>query len=416
MPGSIIELGNNKFKLIVSCGYKNGPQVRRCKTVEARTKAAANKKLAVFYAQVQAEMKKKQGQNVRPAGRTKLSVADLIDVWSEKYGSTLSPTTAQSDKINIKNNILPYIGKHQADAIKADDVLWLIAELRKRPKMRAPSKKLSETTVHSVYKLLRSIYNRGIEWGLVDRNPCEEIPVYQRPKPAESKTPFYQYDEFKRFMQAVRELKDTPTNVKQKLLLFLAFQDVCRRGEMYALTWDRVDFDQSVFKIEESSYYVPGQGINTKDPKTKSSKRELAFGTRIRELFLKHKENQEAHLKSRNLKNPQNWIFVRTRGIKPGENVKILDLSSFYNWLQDFIARNNFNHMTVHGWRHMGATYSLARGVDLGTVKGNMGHSDLKTTSRYLHPITVAKKGAAREMDNLIDETITPNDEINSQR
>ncbi len=63
----------------------------------------------------------------------------------------------------------------------------------------------------------------------------------------------------------------------------------------------------------------------------------------------------------------------------------------------------------------MGATYSLARGVDLGTVKDNMGHSDLKTTSRYLHPITVAKKGAAKEMDNLIDETITANDEINSQ-
>lgn len=249
MPGSIVELGNNKYKLVVSCGYKNGPQVRRCKTVEARTKAAVNKKLAVFYAQVQAEMQKKQRQNVRPAVRTKMTVTDLIDVWTEKYGSTLSPTTAQSDKINIKNNILPYIGKRQADAIKADDVLWLIAELRNRPKMRDPTKKLSETTVHSVYKLLRSIYNRCIEWGLVDKNPCEEIPVYQRPKPAESKTPFYQYDEFKRFMQAVRELKDTPTNVKQKLLLFLAFQDVCRRGEMYALTWDRVDFEQSVFKI-----------------------------------------------------------------------------------------------------------------------------------------------------------------------
>ena len=126
MPGSIVELGNNKYKLVVSCGYKNGPQVRRCKTVEARTKAAVNKKLAVFYAQVQAEMQKKQRQNVRPAVRTKMTVTDLIDVWTEKYGSTLSPTTAQSDKINIKNNILPYIGKRQADAIKADDGGWLI--------------------------------------------------------------------------------------------------------------------------------------------------------------------------------------------------------------------------------------------------------------------------------------------------
>lgn len=48
MPGSIVELGNNKYKLVVSCGYKNGPQVRRCKTVEARTKAAVNKNLQYF--------------------------------------------------------------------------------------------------------------------------------------------------------------------------------------------------------------------------------------------------------------------------------------------------------------------------------------------------------------------------------
>ena len=163
MPGSIVELGNNKYKLIVSCGYKNGPQVRRCKTVEARTKAAVNKKLAVFYAQVQAEMQKKQRQNVRPAVRTKMTVTDLIDVWTEKYGSTLSPTTAQSDKINIKNNILPYIGKRQADAIKADDVLWLIAELRNRPKMRDPTKKLSETIpyINCCAQFITAVLNGG---------------------------------------------------------------------------------------------------------------------------------------------------------------------------------------------------------------------------------------------------------------
>ena len=419
MPGSKQYLGNNKWKLTVSCGYQDGPQKRRCKTIEVRTEAAADKQLAVFYAEVQAELKKAKKLNMLPViepiikpeiAPVKLTVVDMIDIWSEKYGKFLGGTTVQSNTSNITNNIIPYIGDEDAAAITANDVLGVIAELRKRPKQREPDKLLAETTVYSTFKLLRSIYNKCIEWKLLVRNPCEEVPVRLRPKPDDSETPFYQYEELSQFMQAVRELKDTPTNVKQKLLLFLAFQDVCRRGEMYALTWDRIDFEHNTLKIEESAYYVPSKGIRTKEPKTKSSKRQLVFGDKIKNLFLKHKENQEAHLKRRKLYNPNNWIFVRTRGIKPGEDVKILDVSSFYSWLQDFNKRNNFSHMTVHGWRHMGASYSLARGVDIGTVRDNMGHSDLKTTSRYIHPITEAKKSAAHEMDNLVEEALNKND------
>lgn len=300
MPGSKKYLGNNKWKLIISCGCKDGAQKRRCKTIQAKTEAAAEKELALFYTLVKAEQKKIVRRNILPIlgpERLKLSVADMIKIWSERYGNTLSKTTVQSNKSNIVNNIIPYIGNKEAAAIEGDDVLWLLEELRNRAKQREPDKLLTETTVYSTFKLLRSIYNKAIEWRLLINNPCEDVQVHQRPKPDDSETPFYQFDELSMFMQAVRELKDTPTNVKQKLLLFLAFQDVCRRGEMYALTWDRIDFEHNVLKIEESAYYVPGEGIQTKEPKTKSSKRQLVFGERVKELFIKHKENQEAHLK-----------------------------------------------------------------------------------------------------------------------
>ena len=57
----------------------------------------------------------------------------------------------------------------------------------------------------------------------------------------------------------------------------------------------------------------------------------------------------------------------------------------------------------------MGASYSLAKGIDIGTVRDNMGHSNLKTTSRYVHPITAAKKDAAKEMDHLVEEALNEN-------
>ena len=87
MPGSKKYLGNNKWKLIISCGCKDGAQKRRCKTIQAKTEAAAEKELALFYTLVKAEQKKIVKRNILPIlgpERLKLSVADIIKIWSER--------------------------------------------------------------------------------------------------------------------------------------------------------------------------------------------------------------------------------------------------------------------------------------------------------------------------------------------
>lgn len=48
MAGTLKYLGNNKYKLTVSLGYKSGRQIRKCKTIEARTKKEAERILAKF--------------------------------------------------------------------------------------------------------------------------------------------------------------------------------------------------------------------------------------------------------------------------------------------------------------------------------------------------------------------------------
>ena len=60
----------------------------------------------------------------------------------------------------------------------------------------------------------------------------------------------------------------------------------------------------------------------------------------------------------------------------------------------------NLPHITVHSLRHMAATYALNNGATLTTVQTMLGHTNIRTTSIYLHPLDKQRKQAAKIMSN----------------
>ena len=59
------------------------------------------------------------------------------------------------------------------------------------------------------------------------------------------------------------------------------------------------------------------------------------------------------------------------------------------------------NHYSVHTIRHSFATHLVDNGTDLHTVKELLGHSNLQTTSRYLHLSTLRIKSVINPYDAL---------------
>ena len=65
-------------------------------------------------------------------------------------------------------------------------------------------------------------------------------------------------------------------------------------------------------------------------------------------------------------------------------------------------------HVTPHGMRHAHASWLLAGGADLQTVKERLGHGSITTTEKYLHTLPDAGRAALSALDNVRTPTTRP--------
>lgn len=70
-------------------------------------------------------------------------------------------------------------------------------------------------------------------------------------------------------------------------------------------------------------------------------------------------------------------------------------------WWREFLKRNGFRHLKLHGLRHTSATFLLEQGMTRKAVAERLGHSDERTlTSTYSHVTKPMEERAASEFDD----------------
>lgn len=388
MAGAIVDLGNNKWELRVSLGYDmNGKQIRKTKRITARSRQAADKELAKFYVEV---------TNKPVIAGTKITFGEFVALWTERYATKLSNSTAIRNQALLDSRILPAFYKKQLDKISDNDILRFIEELRKVG-MRLDGKDekpLSDASVQMHYKLLRSILNKSVEWKYLSKNPCDLIAKSDIPKANYRRLPIWQEDDLRRFLKLVEDLNDSPLNIKYKLMVSLCSLTGARRGEFMALTWDCIDFNNKRIFINKACEIIPHKPVGLKAPKTSSSTRWLGIDDYTIRLLQKQKEIQDEFLSEKNYTNPKQFIFLERKHTSDTNEVKQAYPTCFGNWLRKFCKENDLPKIAVHSFRHMTGTYALAYGVPLTTVQHMLGHTDIKTTAIYLHELESKKQEA----------------------
>lgn len=383
-----------KWRLTVSNGFRaDGKQNRGTKTIGPCSAAQAEKELQIFYL----EFCKKA-----PDPSYKLTFAEFVDIWRERHVKNLSPNSQKSGgHMFVDTRVTPYFGAMRLNKITSEHVADFFVDLKiHNERLDGRPGVLSPGSIFDIFKTLRSMLNKAVEWGYIPTNPCNAVSRDKRPKKNFRTKPILDEDDLATFLQKLFELKETATNVKYQLFFYLSLIDGCRSGEHVALTWDDVNLSSKKITISKDVYEKGGHTYIKHATKTESI-REVYCDDLCVELFGKYKVFQEAFLKKKGYTNPNNYIFMKRMRAGDGrEVVEPAGRSAFYHWLRAFLKRNGLPHVDVHGFRRMAASYCVNNQVPLTTIRQMLGHKSLSTTMIYLRSLELNRQAGTQVLSD----------------
>ena len=131
--------------------------------------------------------------------------------------------------------------------------------------------------------VLHKALDNAVKWNNLARNVCDAVTPPRVPR---QELTFLTQD------QAYTLLKEVKAH-KLETLLTLAITTGMRRGELLALRWQDINFDQGTLQVKRAVSYHQVYGYVESEPKTARSRREIMLPTFVVDILGEHQKQQE---------------------------------------------------------------------------------------------------------------------------
>ncbi len=345
---------------------------------------------------IQFEEECKHGGAANPT----MKLADFCPIYLEIMKDRLSPATMQFYRSQIDEHIIPALGHHKLKDLTTAHIQAYIQQLAALPKTNRAGEPTDETlspsTVRRYLTVLQSILKQAVKLGIIPETPAraEKLTL---PKAQAPKIEIFSKSEA---AEMLAYLENEP--LEFQTLIQLAIFTGARRGELVALKFSDVDFEQSKITIERAAVKLKGKPVQIKPPKdyevrTVTVNREcLDLIERLRE----EKSRQAARIGTQ-WHIGGDWLFTKWNG-------EIMNPQTPTKQFDKFLKKNGLRHRKFHSLRHTSATLLLYGGINVKQVQTRLGHGDIETTNKYLHVLEEADVEAANVLGAMLLPTATP--------
>lgn len=217
-----------------------------------------------------------------------------------------------------------------------------------------------------VLKQIKRILTMALDDGLITKNPAKGIVV----KVPEPRRAVLNRTEIDTLLFEAKKRNHTFYNHWAMALL-----TGMRNGELHALMWTDVDFENKVISVTKSWSKIDGLG-----PTKSSRNRYIPISTEL-EMFLRNLKSKNLTSNGRVLEELDHWIS--------GEQALIL---------KRFCQEIGITPIKFHDLRATFITQLLIKGVSLAKVMKIVGHSTIKTTMFYLRLVAQDTQGATEAL------------------
>lgn len=382
MAGSIVPLGNGKYKLVVELPTTLRPdgtrkRNRKTKTVKASGQREADKMLTKFVSEVLSD------DYLEP---TKIMFVNFVfDQWWQNFAENhYEDKTLEVYESHLRLRIVPAFQHFRLNQIKTIHLVQFFRNLSE-PGMKADGGKLSSETIAIHHRILRSIFKVAVEWKLIKDNPMDGV---KKPKIINKEVEVYTEEEIKKIFDKLQY-----ESIKWQLLVQCTFTGAFRRGEVIGLEDKHINAEKGVIHVRQSITNTKKRGLRVKDLKHTKHRRDLHMPEQlISDLKRLGEYKKEERRETEEVWQPGTVFLFSDETGKP------LAPHTVTTWWRRFTKKHNIRHIPFHGIRHTSATLMIAKNVHTKTISARLGHSDVKVTlNTYGHALEEADKAAAED-------------------
>lgn len=335
----------------------------------------------------------------------KMDLNHWFEVWLEEYKKNQIKETVQQQYKTLYNAyVKKELGKMKLQEIRAMHIQKLFNKML--------TDGYSIGTVTLIKKVLHNMMNVAIENEILFRNPCKGTKLPKN----ETESVFLAEQQRTIFLQEI-------THSKHEDLYRLILGTGLRIGEVLALNWDDIDFDNKTLSVSRDVVYkkLDGQdkaGFHYQTPKSHTSIRCIPLNTDIVRVLENHRKEQRllrfkmgSEWKPLEQPEAQFLIFTKEDGTPflPQNIYCDLDrLVEAYNKKETALSEEEnrepflLERIRPHQLRHTYATICFENGVPLKTVQTLLGHAGIQITAdRYTHITEEKQKEDIKILDGM---------------
>ena len=342
-------------------------------------KVDGQKRYASVYAKTYSEVKKKL-QDAKVAENEKslaqafpqasLSVHELSGLWLEEVQRLRKYSTYRKYMDIYENYIQQALGALKVTELCSERVSQILP------------REMSSSTQRSIYCVLNQMLRYGnlyLGMPYVKLQSCvtafkvEPIVVLNEA-------------EQKRLLNTLYNQMD-----RNKLGILICLSTGLRLGEICALKWQDIDFENSTLSVRRTVQRIRTEGEEKKTillestPKTASSKREIPLSEHLLGLLKQFQEDTDYILK----------------GDAP------MDPRTYQYRFQALLREAQIDSTNFHILRHTFATNCINSGADVKSVSEILGHSNVNITlNRYVHPAMDVKRNYMNSLTSIYGQML----------
>lgn len=344
-----------------------------------------------------------------------MSYSDYLDYWLKNYCYVnLKYHTIQAYSNIIKNHIKPRLGFYRLSQIQTSTLQEVVNAIYLE-------KGFSKNFMHNILKVLKGSFKYANESAqFIKDNPAVKVTMPKYDEPEKDPAHIFTAEEIKMILERFKN------NHAMYYAILTAYYTGLRVSEVFALTWDDIDFENQTLTVNKNvlkknqSGATHGRHISGKATtvwyfgtcKTKSSYRTIKIGDTLLNALKEYKEEQERdkieygdlymkhyaketsnyynHKPETKIINayselqvalPEvNLVFVKHNGVFEGTDTckypfKVIHYELGIN-------------CRFHDFRDTHATKLIESGADIKAISERLGHNNIQTTYEFYVRVT----------------------------